>query len=151
MTSPQHRRAAHVPSLEIVAWLTCIAERSEAGFAIGDRREGVEQVARRSREPVEAGNQQGRLPLAAFGKRGVELGPVGVAASALNLGEHGNERLAGRKEPPDARALGIEAEATHALPVGRYSVVGHEIRHFPSGVLMQTVVCINTHLVRTMR
>jgi len=92
-----------------------------------------------ARESVKAGNQQRRPALAAFRKRGVKLGPVGIAASAFNLGERGGKLLALSEEPPDALALRFETDAAHVLPVGRYSVVGHEIRHFPSGVSFANV------------
>jgi hypothetical protein len=74
----------------------------------------------------------------------VKLRAVPVTPSAFNLGERGGKRLAGGKEALDARALGIEAEAAYALPVGRYPIIRHEIRHFPSRVFFATVVCMNT-------
>ena len=87
-----------------------------------------------AREPVEAGNEQGRAALTAFGKGGMELRAVGVAASALDLGEGGGKGLPLSKVTRDAIALRVEAEAADALAVGRNPVIRDKIRHFPSAV-----------------
>jgi hypothetical protein len=72
-----------------------------------------------ARQAIKASDQQHRPALAPFRKGGVELGLFRVAASALNLGELGGKCLAGGKETPDARALGVETKAAHSLPVSR--------------------------------
>jgi hypothetical protein len=38
----------------------CVAERSEASTPAGDRREGVQEIARRSRQAIEARNNERR-------------------------------------------------------------------------------------------
>ena len=89
-------------------------------------------------------------------RRGITFGPPAIEVgklrawkeSILNRLSGGVAQLAklrgvqvlhGRGYFEDSRTLRIETEAADALPVGRYSVVGHEIRHFPSGVSFANV------------
>jgi hypothetical protein len=86
----------------------CVAERSETGFAIGDRRERVQQVARRSRQPVEPRHHQHVA--------GVELVEYATKLCALGLdpARHFAEHHV-RPVLPQIRDLSGDA-----LPVGRY-------------------------------
>jgi len=61
----------------------------------------------RARRSSRAIKQHGAA-LAALGEGGEELGPVGVPAPALDLGELGHEP-AGADESGDGLALGVEA------------------------------------------
>jgi hypothetical protein len=82
----------------------CIAKRSETGFPIGDRREGVQQVARRSGQPVKPRHHH-HVAGVELGQQAAKLRPVG-----LRTARHFAEDLAGagRAKLPD---LGVNALA----------------------------------------
>jgi hypothetical protein len=64
----------------------CIAERSETGFPIGNRRERVQQVARRSRQPASRVTSQ-HVAGVELVEQAAKLRPVGLGA-ARHFAEH---------------------------------------------------------------
>jgi hypothetical protein len=102
-----------------------IAERSEASALAGDRREGVQEVSRRSRQAIEAGDHE-HVAGVELSEHAAELVAIGLRATG-HLAEH------------LARAGGLELAhlGVNALAVGRYACVdgkgGHGLwpRPFP--------------------
>src|SRR6266404_4493141 len=87
----------------------CVAERSETGFPIGDRRERVQQVARRSRQPVEPRHQQ-HVASVELVEYPAKLRPVGLRSA-----RHFTEHLA-RPVLPQRHNLSRDALAVSRYP-----------------------------------
>ena len=86
----------------------------------------AEQEVRVARQAVELGDQQHGAAEAALGHSERELRAV-AAPAALHLLEGGGDGAArSGGVAGDGRALGVEAEAGAALPVGGDAVVGDE-------------------------
>ncbi len=64
----------------------CVAKRAEAGFAFGDRGEGVQQISGRARQTVKPGHHQHITGLELV-ERFAELAAVGLGA-ARGFAEH---------------------------------------------------------------
>lgn len=78
-----------------------------------------------ARQTVELGDDQPGFLFLADGECSGELGPV-VFLTAFDFGELGDKLAVAGDMGRDRRALGIEAQATLALTVGRNTVVGDE-------------------------
>jgi hypothetical protein len=117
----------------------CVAERSETGFPIGDRRERVQEVACRSRQAVEPRYHQ-HVAGDELAEHAAKLRPVGLG-SARHFAEHFS-RPGGAKLAHLCRL---------ALPVRRYPRIAvnhgfilHRISEPKKGNFVNGLVLVRT-------
>ena len=90
------KHGEHKPPVRGRGVRPCVAKRAESGSGLRDRVERVQEVARRSREPVEARHKQG-VALAKGFERARQFPPVGLRAArrlAENLRGSGGAQAA---------------------------------------------------------